>query len=124
MKSEYVITSIELQERGINLNEYALDGTYIPAIIYQGLGITIDRACKLGDIKSSKALENYISSDDEERTKEEKLEAFKEAQYRVIYNLIFMAETKPVDEFIDDPLVYRLGLKINGYQKGLFYKNN
>lgn len=123
MRNEYVITNDELAQRGLNLNDYALEGDLIPAIIYQGLGITIDRACKLGDIKSSKALEDYIASDDEDRTKEEKLEAFKEAQYRVIYNLIFMAETKPVDEFVDDPLVYRLGLKINGYQKGLFYRN-
>ena len=122
MRKEYVITYEELQERGLNLSDYALEGDLIPAIIHQGLGITIDRACELGDIKSSKALEDYIASDDEDRKSEDKVDAFKEAQYRVIYNLIFMAETNPVDKFVDNPLVYRLGLKINGYQKGLFYR--
>ena len=81
MRKEYVITYEELQERGLNLSDYALEGDLIPAIIHQGLGITIDRACELGDIKSSKALEDYIASDDEDRKSEDKVDAFKEAQY-------------------------------------------
>ena len=33
MKSEYVITNDNLSRRGLDLNDYALDGTFIPAII-------------------------------------------------------------------------------------------
>ena len=121
MRKEYVITQEELQERGLNLSEYSLDEAIIPAIIGQGLDITISRACELGDIKSSRALEEYISTDDEDRSSEDKVEAFKKAQYRVIYGLIFMAQTDPIDQYVDSPLVFELGLKINSMQKGIYY---
>ena len=121
MRNEYVITQEELQERGLNLSEYSLDEAIIPAIIGQGLDITISRACELGDIKSSRALEEYISTDDEDRSSEDKVEAFKKAQYRVIYGLIFMAQTDPIDQYVDSPLVFELGLKINSMQKGIYH---
>lgn len=120
MNSEYIITPHELALKGLNLSDYAYDETFIPAIIGNGLSLTISRSCKLGDLKSSKQLENYIASDSEDRTSEEKIEAFKEAQYRMIYNLLFMNETNPNDDYVDDVLVYELGFKINGFQKGLF----
>lgn len=121
MRKEYVITQEELQERGLNMSEYSLDEAIIPAIIGQGLDITISRACELGDIKSSRALEEYISTDDEDRSSEDKVEAFKKAQYRVIYGLIFMAQTDPIDQYVDSPLVFELGLKINSMQKGIYH---
>ena len=124
MKNEYIITNEELQERGLNLSDYLLEDTLINAIIHIGLDTAVTRACKLGDVKSSKALEEYLSTDDEERTSEEKVSAFKKVQYRVLYSLVFMGETDPVDEFVDDPLVYELGLKINSIQKGFYYRNN
>ena len=126
MNKEYIVTEQYLKDRGLNLNDYALDGTYIPAIITDSLDILVPRICKLDDsIKSESAIENYLSVDDENRTKEEKQNAFKKAQYRVIYNLIFQAETSPKDDMLDDIIVFELGLgKINGFQKGYYRKQD
>ena len=81
--------------------------------------------CQIGDqFHSEQDIEDYLGHDDEVRTSVQKIETFFKAQYRVIYNLIFQNETSPVDQFVDGILVYQLGCKINGFQKGLFYKNN
>ena len=124
MKAEYIVDNDYLKERGLDLNDYALDGTMIDAIITDGLDILVPRICKLDDnIKSEKAVETYLGEDDELRTKEEKQNAFKKAQYRVIYGLIFQSETNPMDDLLDDILVFELGLgKINGFQKGYYRK--
>lgn len=116
MKSEYVITNDNLSSRGLDLNDYALDGTYIPAIINDALDLLITRICYLNDsLNGEEDIEKYI---DENPTK---LNAFLKAQYRMIYNLIFMSEKDPRDNMIDDIVVYEMKLgKINGFQKGLF----
>lgn len=116
MKSEYVITNDNLSSRGLDLNDYALDGTFIPAIINDALDLLITRICYLNDsLNGEEDIEKYI---DENPTK---LNAFLKAQYRMIYNLIFMSEKDPRDNMIDDIVVYEMKLgKINGFQKGLF----
>lgn len=116
MKSEYVITNDDLKNRGLDLNDYALDGTFIPAIINDALDLLITRICYLNDsLNGEEDIEKYI---DENPTK---LNAFLKAQYRMIYNLIFMSEKDPRDNMIDDIIVYEMKLgKINGFQKGLF----
>ena len=116
MKSEYVITNDNLSSRGLDLNDYALDGTFIPAIINDALDLLITRICYLNDsLNGEEDIEKYI---DENPTK---LNAFLKAQYRMIYNLIFMSEKDPRDNMIDDIIVYEMKLgKINGFQKGLF----
>ena len=126
MNEKYIVSNEYLAQKGLDLNEYALDGTYIPAILDLGLDICVDRICKLDDdIKSENQIESYLDTDDDKRTKEDKLKAFYKLQYRVIYNLIFQNETEPVDSYVDSIIVFQLGLgKINGFQKGLFYKNN
>ena len=126
MKQEYIVDNAYLRNRGLDLNDYALDGTSILAIITDGLDILIPRICKLDDnIKSESSIETYLSEDDEQRTKEDKQNAFKKAQYRVIYNLIFQAETSPKDDMLDDIIVFELGLgKINGFQKGYYRKQD
>ena len=126
MNEKYIVDDAYLQNRGLNLSDYALDDTFIPAIITDGLDILISRICKLDDtIKSEKAIEKYLSEDDDNRTKEDKLSAFLKAQYRVIYNLCFQAETSPKDDMLDDIIVFELGLgKINGYQKGYYRKQD
>lgn len=116
MKSEYVITNDDLKNRGLDLNDYALDGTLIPSIINDALDLLITRICYLNDsLNGEEDIEKYI---DENPTK---LNAFLKAQYRMIYNLIFMSEKDPRDNMIDDIIVYEMKLgKINGFQKGLF----
>ena len=125
MKENYVITNDYLKVRGLDLNDYALDGTLINAIIIDALDILVSRICKLDDnIKGEHALELYLDIDGE-RTKEQKLDAFLKAQYRVIYNLIFQNETSPKDDMLDDIIVFELGLgKINGWQKGYYRKQS
>lgn len=124
MKLEYRITNEELAENGLDLNDYAIDGTYINAIINKGMKIVVARMCEIGDqFQSEKNIEDYLSVDDDIRTAEEKQDAFIEAQYNVIYNLVMAAETNPVDSMVDSILSKQLGCKINGFQKGLYYEN-
>lgn len=120
MKSEYVITNEYLMERGLDLNDYALEGTYINAIIQLGLDLAISRCCELNDdFKGEISVEQAL---DQEPLK---LGAFLKLQYRIIYNLIFQNETSPIDQFIDTIIVHELGWgKINSFQKGLYYRHN
>jgi hypothetical protein len=119
MKVEYVITNEELSEKGLDLNDYALDGTYINAIIQRGLNKLVNEMCYFGDLKSSSQIETYLSTSDE-RTSGDKVEAFKEAQYLVIYNMLMINDSDPFDDEVQKVIVYQLGLKINGFQKGIF----
>ena len=120
MKNEYKISNEELQERGLNLSDYALDDSLIPAIIQAGLDIAITRCCYLfAEISDEYELEKAL---DEHPNK---VSPFKKLQYRIIYNLIFQAETEPVDVYVDTIIAHEINLgKINGVQKGLFYRYN
>ena len=125
MNESYVVTNEYLADKGLDLNEYALESVYINAIIQRALNILINRMCQIGDdFHSEQDIENYLGHDDSVRTSVQKVSAFKEVQYTIIYNLVFQNETSPVDQFVDGILVYQLGCKINGFQKGLHYKNN
>lgn len=119
MKQEYIITNEELAEQGLNLNDYALTGDLVPALIHRGLDICISRCCFLNDnFKGSKSVEEALDSDPN------KVESFKKLQFNILWNLVFTAETDPVDQYIDIIIVHELGWgKINGFQKGLWYKN-
>ena len=120
MKEEYKITCEEIAQRGVNLDDYALEGTLIPAIIQNALDIAVSRICFLND--------NFCGEQDIELGLDKdlrKVEPFKKLQYRIIYNLIFMAEDNPVDLYVDSIITHELKWgKINGFQKGLHYKNN
>lgn len=127
MNQKYIVTDEYLQSLGLNLNDYALEGTLIPAIKNIAVNVVLNpRIMQLNDdIKSVKQLENYLDKNDDERTSEEKMSAYYNAQYKVIYNLIFQAETNPMDQYLDNIIVFELGLgKINGWQKGYYYKQN
>ena len=119
MKTEYIITQEELLERGLDLTDYTLEDTFIPAIIQLGLDIAVSRCCFLNDdFKGETSVELALDE------KQELVSAFKKLQYRIIYNLVFQAETEPVDLYVDTIIVHELGWgKINGIQKGLWYKN-
>ena len=120
MNNAYVITPEELALKGLNLSDYVLDETYIPAIINLGLDISVDRICYLND---SFQFESDIEDAIGENLK--LLDPFKKLQYRVIYNLIFQNEESPVDLFVDTIITQQLRWgKINGFQKGLYYRHN
>lgn len=125
MNNEYIITDYELQQKGLNLSDYALDETMIPAIINNGLDIAVSRCCYLNDsLYGEEGLAEYLASNDEKLSSSSKVSAFKKLQYRIIYNLIFQAEESPVDLYVDTIIVHELKCgKINGFQKGLWYKN-
>ena len=120
MNNAYIITEQDLTERGLQLIDYALDGTYIPAIIQRGLDISVDRICELNDnFQFESDIENAINENPK------LLAPFKKLQYQVIYNLIFMAEDNPVDLSVDTIITQQLRWgKINGFQKGLYYRHN
>lgn len=120
MNKKYIVTDEYLSQRGLNLNDYAIDGTMINAIINLGLDLLVTRICYLNDsIKGEKDIENALGND------EQKINTFFKAQYRVIYNLIFQNETSPVDPFIDNIIAHELEMaKINGWQKGIYFKQN
>ena len=120
MKNEYIVSNEYLATKGLDLNDYALDGTLIQAIINDGLDLLVTRICYLDDDKTSEE-DIELALDKEPK----KLGAFLKAQYRVIYNLIFQNETSPLDAFLDHIIVHELGWgKINGWQKGLYYKHD
>jgi len=120
MKENYDVTNKYLAERGLDLNEYALEGTFINAIIQLGLDLLVTRICYLDDTKKGeKSVEQALDENSD------LIDPFFKAQYRVIYNLIFQNETSPTDAFVDNIIVHELGWgKINGFQKGIYFKQN
>lgn len=119
MKVDYIITNQELRERGLNLSDYTLEDSFIPAMIQLGLDIAITRcAYNYDGIETEEQLEKLLDEN------QEKVSAFKKLQYRIIYNLIFTATDDPVDLYVDTIITKELNLgKINGIQKGIWYKN-
>lgn len=121
MKNEYIVTNEELAEKGLDLNDYALNGDLIPAIIQIGLDICVSRCCFLNDTfkKGEKSIEQALDQD------QDLVEPFKKLQRKVLWNLIFTATDDPVDLYVDTIIVHELNWgKINGIQKGVWYKNN
>ena len=116
MNTNYVVDNTYLAQRGLDLNDYALDGTFIPAIIQLGLDLAITRISYLNDeVKGETEVETFLDKNPN------KVETFKKLQYRVIYNLIYQAETSPTDKFVDDIIVHELKVgKINSTQYGYF----
>ena len=118
MRNDYIITEEELAQRGLDLTDYALEGTLIPAIIQIGLDVAITRCCYLND--------NFKGEDSVEQALDNNpslVSSFKKLQYRIIFNLIFMGQDDPVDLYVDTIIAHELGWgKINGFQKGIFYR--
>ena len=125
MKEEYLVTNEELTEMGLNLNDYAIDGTAINSIIHMGLDIAITRCCFLNDnFKGAKSIEKALDEDVAKDNEKGLVDSFKKLQKRIIYNLIFTATDDPVDLYVDTIIVHELNWgKINGFQKGIWYKN-
>lgn len=121
MNEKYVVNNDEyLRARGLDLNDYALNGDLVQPIIYLALDLLVTRICYLNDsIKGEQDIETLLGDN------QQKINAFFKAQYRIIYNLIFQNETSPVDPFIDNIIAHELEMaKINGWQKGVYFKQN
>ena len=114
MNKDYIITNEELtEEYGLNLNDYAINGTMINAIIKIAFGLGVTEILKLND--------NFSYEEDIELAlvAEPKLvQPFKKLQHRIIYNLIFVGDKDPLDKSVDDIICgdLRWG-KVNGFQK-------
>lgn len=116
MKQEYIITNAELKVKGLDLNDYAIDGAMIPAIINICFDEMITRVLKLNDkFHYEEDIEKALDEND-------KLVApFKKLQFRVIYNMIFSGDDDPIDKSVEDIIVFDLRWgNINGFQKGVF----
>ena len=121
MNEQYIVPDSYLEELGLDLNYYALEGTLIPAIKNIALRtVLIPRIRKLDDtIKSVDDIESRLDEHPE------LLNDFYDAQYVCIYNLIFQNETNPIDDRLDNIIVFSLVWgKINGFQKGYFRKQD
>ena len=119
MKAEYIISQLECANKGLDLNLYAMTSEFIPALIGRALDIAITRCCYNYDsIESESEIEQKLDE------KPEKVDTFKKLQFQILWNLIFTATDDPVDVYIDTIITKELNLgKINGIQKGLWYKN-
>lgn len=119
MKSEYILTNEECAEKGLDLNEYALTGELIPALINRALDIAITRcAYNYDNIESEEDIETKLDENPN------KVKVFKKLQFNILWNLIFTATDDPVDVYIDTIISKELNIgKINGFQKGIWYKN-
>lgn len=121
MNEKYIVTNEYLSQRGLDLNDYALEGTLIPAIIQLALDLLVTRISYLNDdLNGEKDIEKKLDKE------QDKVDTFYKAQYRVIYNLIFQNETSPVDPFVDNIIMHELclGKGINNVQKGIYFKQN
>lgn len=125
MKKDYIITNEELAIKGLDLNDYVLDGVFINAIINLGVDLAVSRCCFLNDnFYGEKSVEEALDFDVARGNEKGLVQSFKKLQYRIIYNLVFTAEDEPVDKYVDTIIVHELDWgKINGFQKGLWFKN-
>ena len=97
MKQAYIITREELAEKGLDLNDYALNGDLVQPIINRGLDIAVSRCCFLNDSFTGEySVEKALDE------KPELVSSFKKLQFNVIWNLIFTAEDNPIDQMIID----------------------
>lgn len=116
MNQDYIITNEELAKKGLDLNDYAIEGDKIPAIINICFDEMITRILKLNDdFKYESAIEKALDKDTN------LIPAFKKLQFRVIYNMVFNGDDDPLDKTVEDIIVFDLGWgKINSFQKGVF----
>lgn len=118
MKKDYIITQEDLALKGLALSEYALDGSMIQPILNIALDLAISSVLQFND--------TFKYEDDIEKAldKEPRLVgAFKKLQYQIIYNLIFLGDTDPINSLVERIIFADLRWgKINGWQKTLFHR--
>lgn len=115
MKQEYVITTEELQQKGVNLHELTIDDSAVQIVINLALDFCVTRILKMND--------NLIGESDlvkELDKKPQLVSGFKKLQAQMVRNLVYKADD-PNDKTIDDIITFDLHLsKINGFQKGIY----
>ena len=113
MKEEYILNEKELVKKGLVWSDYALDTTFIPAIIEIALGLGVTSILHLND--------NFKYEEDIEKALDEnpKLVApFKKMQWQIIYNLIFLGDNDPINSLVNNIICADLRWgKVNGFQK-------
>lgn len=118
MKSEYIITTDELEQKGLILADYVLDGAFIQPIINIALDLAITRILHFND--------NFDYEEDIELAidnNEKLIKPFKKLQWQIIYNLVFLGDTDPINFSVDNIICSDLRFgKINGFQKNLFQR--
>lgn len=119
MKNEYIITNDELlSEYGLDLTTYALDTTFVPMIIKIAYGKAVSRILKFNDnFEKESSIEKALDQD------QELVPAFKKLQFQVVYNLVFLGDSDPIDMAVDEIICSDLRWgKINGWQKQVFVR--
>ena len=117
MKREYIITDDLLaDEFGLKLSDYALDTTFVPMIINIALGKAVTRILYFNDnFKYESDIEKAIDND------LNLLGAFLKLQFQIIYNLVFLGDSNPISQEVDEIICSDLRWgKINGFQKHIF----
>lgn len=113
MKEEYIITNDELSEKGIDLTQYALDTTYVAPIIDKALELAITEVLFLNDDFSyEEDIESALDSN------EKLVKPFKKLQKQIIYNLLFLGDSDPIDSTVHKIIGADLKWgKVNSFQK-------
>lgn len=117
MKNEYKITNDELKETyGLDLDEYALDTTFVPMILNITFEKAITRILFLND--------NFSYESDIEKALDDNqslVKPFKKLQFQIAYNLVFLGDSDPLDFQVDSIICSDLRFgKLNGWQKQVF----
>jgi len=118
MKVDYIINESELSLKGLNINDYVLDGTYTFPIINIALDLAITRILYLNDNFGYESdIESALDNNDK------LIAPFKKLQWQIIYNLIFLGDIDPINVLVDNIICSDLRWgKINGFQKQLFVR--
>jgi hypothetical protein len=109
---EYKITENEIKEEyGFNISARLLNRSYITPIINLAYNEVITLIHKWNDnIKSNEDIYNLLDTED-------KIEAFKFCQYKVVFNEL-TSEGNPIDQTILDTIRFRMRISlINGVQR-------
>lgn len=118
MKTDYIITIDEVNQRGLLLQNYLTDSNLSSVFINIALGKVITRVLFFNDnFKYEKDIEKALDND------QDLLPAFKKLQFQAIYNLTFLGDENPMNADVDDIICSDLRWgKINGYQKHIWRK--
>ena len=117
MNEKYKITEDILKgEYGLSLSDYALDTTFVPMLINIAIGKAITEILYLNDDF------HYESDIEKALDKDENLvPAFYKLQFQIVYNLVFLGDSNPINQEVDDIICSDLRWgKINGFQKHIF----